>query len=397
MTSSHPDPLPSARKVDRGEPAPQCPVTRGEDGVWRIRGYLAGRAALRGTGTVQAGLGIETMDKLPARIRRPVLYRDGPEHREHRRQTARFFTAKHVDEHYLGTMARIADEQLARLRQHGRADLSELSFGLAVAVAKSVVGLTESRPGTERRLNRFFPDEFGQPGFTSLRGLYWFGRQLFSWVSFYLNDVRPSVRPRRRVRRDDLISHLVDEGCTDGEILGECLTIAAAGMVTTREFINVAAWHLFTDEDLRARYLDGDETTRFAVLHELLRLEPVVGNLVRRTTEPLELPDGTRVPAGELVDIAVAEANLDPAVMGPDPRAVCPARPTGAGTGPAGLTFGDGPHRCPGTHVAVRESDIFLSKLFAEPGLRMASPPRVRLQPAISGYELRGLVVTVEG
>ena len=68
------------------------------------------------------------------------------------------------------------------------------------------------------------------------------------------------------------------------------VTFGAAGMITTREFINVAAWHLFQDEALRARYLEADEPERFAVLHELLRLEPVVGNLKRRTTAPVARP-----------------------------------------------------------------------------------------------------------
>ncbi|WP_449350719.1 hypothetical protein [Streptomyces shaanxiensis] len=45
----------------------------------------------------------------------------------------------------------------------------------------------------------------------------------------------PSARTAGR-SYDDLISHLLAEGCSDAEILGECLTFAAAGMVTTREF-----------------------------------------------------------------------------------------------------------------------------------------------------------------
>lgn len=389
----------SARKIDRGDAAVTCPVERDADGVWRVRGYAAGRAVLRSTDTRQAGLGIETVEQLPAKIRRPVLYRDGPEHREHRRQTARYFTPRRVDEHYRALMEGIADEQIAQLRRDGTAQLSELSFRLAVDVAKAVVGLTDSSPGTDRRLERFFPEKFGKPGFTSPSGLYWFFRQNFAWLAVYYGDVRPAVRTRRRQRRDDLISHLIDEGCTNGEILGECLTFAAAGMITTREFINVAAWHLFTDDALRARYRVAQEAERFAVLHELLRLEPVVGNLKRRTTAPIEVPgaDGPiTIPAGELVDIAVSAANVDTDAMGDAPLAVCPARPLSDGTATAGLSFGDGPHKCPGAHIAIQEADIFLTRLFELEGLRMTSSPRVSINPEISGYEVRGLVVTLD-
>jgi cytochrome P450 len=67
----------------------------------------------------------------------------------------------------------------------------------------------------------------------------------------------------------------------------------------------------------------------------------------------------------------------------------------GEGIGPAGLSFGDGPHKCPGAHIAIQEADIFLHKLFALDGLRMTSAPRVSIKEEISGYELRGLMVAV--
>ena len=63
-------------------------------------------------------------------------------------------------------------------------------------------------------------------------------------VKFYLADVRPAVRSRRRTPRHDVISHLIAEGYTNADILVECVTYGTAGMVTTREFIAMAAWHL---------------------------------------------------------------------------------------------------------------------------------------------------------
>ncbi|WP_034590399.1 cytochrome P450 [Hamadaea tsunoensis] len=385
----------SARKIDRGDTTASCPVERDADGVWRVRGFAAGRALLRSNDTKQAGLGVETVEKLPAKIRRPVLYRDGPEHREHRRQTAKYFTPRQVDENYRDLMHAVADREIALLVRDRAAVLSDLSFRLAVDVAKQVIGLTDSKPGTDRRLERFFPEKFGKPGFDSLNGIYWFFRQNLAYLAIYLGDVRPAARTRRKSRRDDLISHLLDEGCNDGELLGECLTFAAAGMVTTREFINVAAWHLFDDETLRARYAVAGEPERLAILYEILRLEPVVGNLLRRTTAPVELPDGTVIPAGDLVDVVVSVTNLDPAVMGERALEVCPARPLRDGAPAQGLSFGDGPHKCPGAHIAIQETDIFLSKLFALDGLRMSRGPRVTVKPEISGYELRDLHLTL--
>ncbi|WP_188187834.1 cytochrome P450 [Nonomuraea sp. SYSU D8015] len=387
-----------ARKIERPSTQDTCPVSRAADGTWQIRGYAQARAVLRSDVTVQAGLGIETVEKLPARVRRPVLYRDGPEHREDRRQTAKFFTPRRVDEHYRGLMAEVAERQLAKLRAAGGAQLSELSFGMAIEVASAVIGLTSSRPGIRLRLERFFPEKFGKPGLTSVHGIYWLVRQNVNWLRVYLADVRPAIRDHRRHPRDDLISHLISEGCTAAEILGECLTFAAAGMVTTREFICVAAWHLFTDETLLERYRAADEPGRLAILHEILRLEPVVGRLRRRTTAELDLPgaDGpVTVPPGALIDVLVDAANTDPLAVGAEPLSVCPGRAVDGGSAnAAALSFGDGPHRCPGAGIAILETDVFLSRLFALDGVRMAAHPRVSFNNDIGGYEIRGLRVS---
>ncbi|MFR9730976.1 cytochrome P450 [Saccharopolyspora sp. MS10] len=376
-----------ARKVERsGRPAEA-------GGVRQVRGHAAARALLRSTDTVQAGLGVETMRRMPARLRRPVLYRDGPEHREDRRRTARFFTPRRVDERYRDLMAEIADEQLTVLRRDGRAELSDLGFELSIGVTAAVIGLTGSRPGIRGRLERFFPDEFDSPGFTSVNGLRWAWRQSRNWGAIYLRDVAPAVRARRRARRDDLISHLLDDGCSGAEVLGECIAFAAAGMVTTREFVTLAAWHLLTDDELRCRYLDSEEPDRVALLHEILRLEPVIGRLRRRTTATVDIPGQEPIPAGTVVELLLDEANADAAEVGAEPLELRPGRTISSGA--AGLSFGDGAHKCPGAHLAVLETDVFLHRLLRLP-VRMVRAPSVSFNEAISGYQIRGLVVALE-
>jgi cytochrome P450 len=387
-------PVESKRKVGRGELAPGCPVQADADDVWKVQDFAGARAVLRNTETRQAGFGIEQAARLDGKMRMPVLYRDGPEHREHRRQTAKYFTPKRVDTAYRELMDRLAEQQCDVLRQRGEADLSQLSFRLAVAVAAEVIGLTESGAGMAKRLDRFFTERGGTPGWRNPRATYRELRSNLNMALFYWRDVRPAIAARRAGGRDDLISHLLSEGCNKAEILGECVTFAAAGMVTTREFITVAAWHLFSDEALRLAYVEGAEKERVAILHEILRLEPVVANLFRRTTAEVQVGEAT-IPAGALVDIGVAAGNMDPDAVGAEPGEVCPARPLADGVGDAGLSFGDGPHRCPGAYIAIQETDIFLTKLFALPGLAMVREPTVRIRPEISSYELVGMRLTV--
>src|SRR5258705_13901565 len=119
-------PVESKRKVGRGELAPGCPAHAGADDVWKVQDFAGARAVLRNTDTRQAGFGIEQAARLDGKMRMPVLYRDGPEHREHRRQTAKYFTPKRVDTAYRELMDRLAEQQCDLLRQRGEADLSQL-------------------------------------------------------------------------------------------------------------------------------------------------------------------------------------------------------------------------------------------------------------------------------
>jgi cytochrome P450 len=309
-----------------------------------------------------------------------------------------------VAETYLERMDGYAGQICRQLRRAGRADLARLAFDMAVAVAADIVGLPVTT-GLARRLDRFFgyTRSATPAGWRSPMAVWRFAAETATLAAFYLADVWPAVRSRRRLRRDDLISHLITEGATAVEILGECVTYAAAGMITTREFITVAAWHLLTDAELREQYVRGDRDERTAVLHEILRLEPVVSDLARWTTADHDLPghrDGDHgpavVPAGARVSISIAAANLDPLVVGADADRVCPRRALADGVAAAGLAFGDGAHRCPGMYVALRESEIFLSALLALPGLRLEAAPAQSVLPEISSYQLLGAIVAVD-
>ena len=225
----------------------------------------------------------------------PVFYLDGEAHRRKRSAIARLFTPTAVTTRYRAVMERATDTLLARLKAAGEARLDALSLELAVAVAAEIVGLTNSDctsmasrigatlaslPSRSRRLARL------------LRPL------LFRYhaLNFFYRDVRPAIEARRRTRREDLISQLLDEGYSNKAIMIECMTYAVAGMVTTREFIVMAAWHLFERDGLRARFLAGDEADQLAILDEILRLEPVAAVLQRRAAEDManRLGNGSR-------------------------------------------------------------------------------------------------------
>lgn len=403
-THEPPEPrLPSQRKSARAatapRPAPGAPAAAAveRDGdVWRLRSYRAVRQVLRdAAATRQAGFNAELVGRTA--LRQPVLFQDGAEHREQRTAIARFFTPKAVDERYRPLMDAASEELVAGLERAGEAALDDLSLALAVRVAANVVGLTDSRrPGMARRLEALLALE-RLDGAPSLRRAWGLLRSQARMWWFHALDVRPAIAARRRAPREDVISHLLAKGYRDVEILIECITYGAAGMATTREFISMAAWHLLEDPVLRERYLAAEEGGRHRILHEILRLEPVVGHLYRRAVADLEIEhDGgvTRVPAGALLDLDVRAANADAAAVGAEPLRLAPDRPLAAGVQESALSFGDGVHRCPGAFLAIRESDAFLRRLLRLP-LHIVSPPRLRWNDLIESYELRGFRVAV--
>lgn len=133
------------------------------------------------------------------------------------------------------------------------------------------------------------------------------------------------------------------------------------------------------------------------MLQEILRVEPVVGHLFRRTLEPLtvQLPDGDMtIPAGELIDLHILHLNADPDVVGQEPGMVCPGRDTGR-ISPAVMGFGDGHHRCPGAHVALQETDIFLQRLLALQELHLVQDPKITWNELVQGYEIRDFIISI--
>lgn len=376
------------------------PMSCDAQGIWQVRGFAEARSILRDAPTKQAGFRAELIDQMAMQMRPPILYQEGKPHHEQRRLTARFFTPKAVSTNYRRLMEDQTERLIAKLQHDGQADLSLLSMNLAVRVVGEVIGLTNSlRPGLQQRILAFFKED-PPAGQGRLRSFFSNLGRLSSVSAFYLLDVRPAIRARKRTPREDLISHLIAQGRTDSEIMTECITFAAAGMVTTREFLSVAAWHMLEQPDLRARYLAAPEAERHQILHELLRLEPVVAHLYRRATADITVMSQGQpvtIPAGALIDLRVAATNVDRLVVGDDPLAICPARQlSDDSVPPQVMSFGDGHHRCPGAYIAIQESDIFLQRLLAIEELRIVRPPTLGYSAIAAGFVLRDFIISAK-
>ncbi len=381
----------SVRPNEAAGPGLEC-----KDGTWHVRDAAFVREILRASdGTTQAGFSSESANM--SRLRQPILFADGEEHRQQRSLIARFFAPKVVSRRYRELMD---DRSAALLAAAGnRFMLDDLAMEYSVTVAAEVIGLTNSSTsGLSRRLERLF----NQPAYDHAQeggGRSWWTRLLapvtgtLPLVPFYIRDVVPAVRARRKEPQQDVISHLLKEGYKGVEIMVECLTYGAAGMVTTREFISMAAWHFFENPQLKERYLIAEEKERLAILGEILRLEPVVGHLYRRAQQDLAVGDQT-IPAGALMDLYERSANADETVAGEAPLSLCPGRDIASGYGAEVMSFGDGAHKCPGNALAIQETDVLLQKLLALP-IRIVQLPSLSWDELIAGYRLRGFELSI--
>lgn len=390
----------SKQKTAREVEPEGVPIECDEAGVWHVRGFEQARAILRSNDTKQAGFRAELIGAVPGTRNQPILYQEGKVHQTQRKQTARFFTPKTVSTNYRDMMEQLVDRLIANVQRKKRVDLSQLTMALSVRVTSEVVGLTNSRlPGIARRIDAFFTEGAMRKDQRVSRLLHSINARR-RILSFFLLDVKPAILARKRQPKEDVISHLIAQNYTDAEILTECITYGAAGMVTTREFVSAAAWHFLEHPQLRARFLAAPEAERYALLEEILRLEPVVGNIYRRATADIAIESSGQqcvIPRGALIDVRVHGTNADPLVVGEQPLALCPGRALNVErVAPSVMSFGDGSHRCPGSYIAIQETDMFLQHLLALDTLHIARQPSLGWNDVVTGYEIRNFIVALD-
>jgi cytochrome P450 len=324
-----------------------------------------------------------------------VFFLDGEPHKRKRQTVVRFFTPKAISTRYRAVMEEATDTLLAPLRARGQGRLDQMSFQLAATVAAEIVGLTNSDQAAMARRIRASLIALRVPSMSRWRRPLGRLQATFYGALFLHRDLRPALRARRAQRREDVISHLLDEGYPEEAMIVECLTFAVAGMITTREFIVMAAWHLFGDDALRERFLTAQEADQIAILEEIIRLDPVVNVISRRVTTDAVTASGS-VTEGETLVIDIRGANVDEAGVGECPFALDPERGRRMKTPGSYLSFGDGSHRCPGAQVALNETRVFLDRLLRVPGIRLHREPDMCWSDELKGYELRNAIVTCD-
>ncbi|MFF9645055.1 cytochrome P450 family protein [Kitasatospora aureofaciens] len=212
------------------------------------------------------------------------------------------------------------------------------------------------------------PDEYGPQLVDAARDLMKGTETAIASNEYVVASLRRTIAIKHESPGDDLTSRLLAHpaGLTDDEVMEHLRVVLLAANETTVNLIADSLKMVLTDPRFRA-HLSGGQMTLGEALDQVLWDSPPMSLVAGRwATADTEL-GGQQIRAGDLLLLGLAAGNVDPVVR--------PDLTTPLYGNRSHLSFGAGPHECPGQdigrHVAEAGIDILLTLL---PDLRLAVP-----------------------
>jgi cytochrome P450 len=318
---------------------------------------------------------------------------DPPEHTAYRKALLPLFSPtrmKAVEPRIRGVVNRLIDDFAAR----GSAEfVSEFAHTLPTSVFLTLMGwpLEDAPMFTEASDTAML----GKPGATDEENVVFrqqAARQMFAYFAEVVAD--------RRTHADvtDITSAIINtpiqidghtRGLTDDELTRMFFLLLVAGLHTVQGSLAWAVMHLSARPGERQRLIDDPDLIPAAV-EEILRFEAAVsmGRSARRDTTIAGVP----IKQGDQLLVILAGANRDASEFPEPDEFHVDRRPN------RHLSFGAGPHRCLGSHLARIELRIALEEIHRRiPDYRLdPAKPALSQATAIRGVVALPILFTPE-
>lgn len=318
--------------------------------------------------------------------RSSVLVVDEDVHKYRRRLMLAPFQHKAVSQH-VGLMADLAAENIAKWPVGkdfpAAPQMSEITLEVILRV---VVGATDPTRLAELRtvlrqlltVNTWNLLAFAKPELQQRLPWRSVQRRIAAADRLLYAEIAERRADPQLAERTDALALLIRATDEDGrsmsdvELRDQLITLLVAGHDTTATGLSWALERLTRHPEILAKAVaaadasaagdpSGDDYLD-AVCKETLRIRPVVFDVGRILTRPVELA-GYRLPAGVMVAPGVGLVHADPALY-PDPDRFDPDRMIGATLSPTTwLPFGGGNRRCLGATFALTEMRVVLREI----------------------------------
>ncbi|MFF5158878.1 cytochrome P450 [Streptomyces sp. NPDC000348] len=320
---------------------------------------------------------------------RSMLTVDGADHRRLRSLVAQALTPRRVER----MRERITEltegllDQVAALPGDTVDLKAAFAYPLPMYVVADLMGLAEERlPRLKELFEKFFSTQTPP-------------EEVVATLTELARIMAETVADKRENPGDDLTSALVrasEDGdrLTDQEIVATLQLMVAAGHETTISLIVNAVVNLSLHPEQRELVLSGGADWS-AVVEETLRYAtPTSHVLIRFATE--DVPVGDKVlPAGDALIVSYAAIGRDERAHGPTAGVFDITRESAG----RHISFGHGPHVCPGAALSRLEAGVALPALYARfPKLDLAVPAgELRNKPVVTQNDLFELPVRLGG
>ncbi|MCL6671175.1 MULTISPECIES: cytochrome P450 family protein [Streptomyces] len=317
---------------------------------------------------------------------RSMLTVDGADHRRMRALVAQALTPRRVEE-MRGRITELTErllDDLAAAATDGVVDLkAAFAYPLPMYVVADLMGIDQARlPRLKELFEKFFSTQTPPA-------------EVVATLTELAGVMADTVAAKRAEPGDDLTSALIlasenGDHLSDEEIVSTLQLMVAAGHETTISLIVNAVVQLSLHPDQRALVLSGAADWSQVTEETLRHSTPTSHVLIRFATE--DVPVGDRVlPAGDALIVSYAAIGRDEEAHGPtagdfDITRTSPNRH---------ISFGHGPHVCPGAALSRLEAGVALPALYARfPDLDLAVPATdLRNKPVVTQNDLFELPV----